>query len=138
MGGDTQEDVTGSSEEVSEDVVDVPQDQLIAIGDFENVMYETTGHAEVWLLANGSYELRFSDDFSTTGMLPAPSVAMSVDPEIGPTLIAEDGDLDLGGLPTVTGAQSFALPFAPGPREYAWVWCKPFGIEVARAHLVAP
>lgn len=113
-------------------------DRLVARGVFENINYQTFGSAEVWELAGGEFELRFSADFVTTDDIPGPAVALSVNPDISPTLVAAEGDVDLGALQRARGAQSYRLPFAPGPREYAWVWCQPFGVEVARARLVAP
>jgi hypothetical protein len=135
-------DTSAASDTSTTDPIDDPgagaSERLVARGDFENINYQTFGTAEIWALADGTFELRFSDDFVTTDDIPGPAVALSVNPDISPSLVASEGDVDLGALQRAQGAQSYTLPFAPGPREYAWVWCQPFGVEVARARLVAP
>jgi hypothetical protein len=105
---------------------------LIATGDFVNVDYETEGSAQYWQLGDGSYEVRLSMDFASQGV-PGPALALSPRNPLGGSVAADE--LDLGALTTDAGAQSYALPGNPADFAFAWIWCKPFGLDVAYAEM---
>ena len=66
---------------------------------------------------------------------PGPVVLLSSRPDIG-TAIDSSADLHLGELKATSGAQSYALPAGGDKgRPYVWIYCEPFGVEVARAQL---
>ncbi len=95
--------------------------------------YNGKGTAELHVDAKGVKQLRFSADFSTSSV-PGPVVLLSSRAAIG-TSINKSTDLHLGTLKSTSGAQVYNLPAGDGGRRYAWVYCEPFGVEVARAEL---
>lgn len=103
---------------------------LIATGDFVNVDYQTSGSAQFWRLADGSYEVRLTSDFSTQGV-PGPALALSPRNPLGGSIDADE--LDIGGLDSNSGMQSYSLPGPPTDYAYTWIWCEPFGLDVAYA-----
>lgn len=108
------------------------EEALIATGDFVNVDYQTSGSAQYWRLADGSYEIRLTADFSTQGV-PGPALALSPRNPLGGAIDADE--LGLGGLDANSGAQSYPLPGPPDDYSYAWIWCEPFGLDVAFAQM---
>ncbi len=109
-------------------------DQVIAQGSFEG----RAGHAgrgKVSLVAHedGSRSLRFDDDFFTGGV-PGPVVYLSERPVFGQG-DAPIEDLEVAPLRTTRGAQSYGLPDDVPRYMWVWIWCKPFGVEIARAKL---
>ena len=70
--------------------------------------------------------------------VPGPVVVRASEDTLGSRLDPERGDLELGVLEQDRGASSYTLPFPPGPRTFVWVYCKPFGLEEARATLATP
>ena len=97
--------------------------------------YRASGTAELVLDASGSYRLEFSSDFSSSGV-PGPVVVLSRRDVLGNRLDPSQ-DLELGALRSPTGGQSYDVPPGGDDRMWAWVFCKPFGVEVARARLEA-
>ncbi len=112
--------------------VEPGEETLIAQGDFVNVDYQTTGSAQYWQLADGSYEVRLTMDFASQGV-PGPALALSPRNPLGGSIDADE--LDIGALNMDSGAQSYALPGDPSAYAYAWIWCKPFGLDVAFAEM---
>lgn len=96
--------------------------------------YEAEGTVELIALAAGGYSLRMGDDFSV-GRVPGPVVALSTREAIGSALSDAAGDITLGVLTANSGAQSYAAPEAATGAVYAWIYCQPFGVEIARATL---
>lgn len=112
------------------------RETVIATGEVQaRANYGGEGNISLVQLSDGSYELRFEDDFQVGGV-PGPVVVLSLEATLGSSLESERGDVELGVLETDRGASSYVLPFAPGQRRYAWVYCKPFGLEVVRAELI--
>jgi hypothetical protein len=93
-----------------------------------------TGGAELFRRGDGATELRFDAAFSVSDV-PGPEVYLSAREVLGTTIKA--GDLDLGPLLATSGAQTYLL-FEDAGRRNAFVYCKPYGIEVARAMLATP
>ena len=124
----------GSSEAAPADSA-APQAGTLASGSWEG----RTGHlgrgsAELYRTAAGKVELRFGADFSTSAV-PGPVVVLSSRASLGNRVEPAKGDLDLGALKAASGAQSYPLPGGDGGRRFAWVFCEPFGLEIARAPL---
>jgi hypothetical protein len=83
--------------------------------------------------SSGTLTLRFGGDFRVSGV-PGPVVVVSTRDDMGTTIDPAQGDLDLGTLKATSGAQTYALGADTG-RRVVFVYCKPFGVEVARAIL---
>jgi len=132
-GGETTGDTTTADAELPEP----GEERLVLQGQMMDAGYAGEGTVSLFLLADGSWELRFEDDFAVDSV-PGPVVVLSVEETLGSRIDPERGDLELGVLAQDTGASSYALPFPPGPRMVAWVYCKPFGLTVARALLMEP
>lgn len=110
------------------------EEVVIAEGRWMPTDYPATGTSTLVRLADGGFALRFSDDFSTSGV-PGPVVVLSTRAALGSRIDPGAGDLRLGAMSTVRGAQMYRLPEAPGDRRRAFVFCEPFGVEVAHAVL---
>jgi hypothetical protein len=93
-----------------------------------------TGAAELFRRGDGAIELRFDAAFSVSDV-PGPEVYLSPRELLGTTI--KPGDLDLGPLLGKSGAQTYLL-FDDDGRRNVFVYCKPYGIEVARAMLATP
>lgn len=114
---------------------DPDADTVVARGTWETRSnYVAGGSAELVMRADGGYEMRLSDDFETA-RLPGPVLVISSRGAIGGALSADAGDFELARLERLTGAQIHDIPSDPGDRRVAWIYCKPFGVEVARAFL---
>lgn len=101
--------------------------------------YNASGAVELELTPERRV-LVFGDDF-TVQAVPGPVVVLSKRESLGTSIRPDLGDLELGELQMLRGSQSYALPASQdGPWDYAWVYCKPFTVEIARAKLerVAP
>lgn len=116
-------------------VGDAGEDQALLQGSFEGrTGYIASGTVE--LVQNGrGLELVFGDDFDSQGV-PAPVVILSTREALGTTVDAALGDLELGALQATTGAQRYPVPAGGEAARYAWVYCRPFQVEVARAPLL--
>ncbi len=121
-------------------VGDLPEGEtVVGVGTFEG----RDGHlgaGQVTLVKqlDESLELRFAAGFSVSDV-PAPVVVLSSRDDLGSTIDPDAGDRELGALAASSGAQSYAVAaeVAAG-RAHVFVYCKPFGVEVARARLVTP
>jgi hypothetical protein len=98
--------------------------------------HSAAGTASLVTKSDGSEELRFGSDFTVTGV-PGPVVVLTMRDAIGTSIDPSQGDLELGTLKSTSGAQSYPLPNGDLGRRRAWVFCKPFGVEVGKA-LMAP
>jgi uncharacterized protein YjbI with pentapeptide repeats len=114
-----------------------PAETVLAGGSFSGrASYSASGDAELVRAADGSFSLRFLANF-TISTVPGPIVLLTQRDAIGASgFDAAQGDLRLGALTASRGAQSYALPGDPGARRWAWVYCEPFRVEIARAQLV--
>ncbi|MEL6179047.1 MAG: hypothetical protein AAFS10_08840 [Myxococcota bacterium] len=128
----------GSTSDDTTMVLPEPGEELLVLqGQMEDQGYDGEGTVSLYLQSDGTYVLRFGDDFLVDSV-PGPVVVMTVEDSLGSRIDPERGDLELGPLERDSGPSSYALPFAPGPRMWAWVYCKPFGLDVSRARLMEP
>jgi len=91
------------------------------------------GTGELLRYTDGQVALRFGDDFEASGV-PGPVVYLTSRDTMG-NQIDPGLDLELGPLAQLSGAQLYAVPGGDGGRRNAFVYCKPFKVEVARAVL---
>ena len=96
--------------------------------------YQAVGQVSLERAEDGRLELRFSDDFIVS-RVPGPVVVLSYRDSIGRGIDPAAGDVDLGRLERSSGAQTYAVPPGADDRDFAWVYCEPFALEVARAAL---
>lgn len=99
-----------------------------------------SGNAALFRTDAGAVELRLANNFQVVDV-PGGFVYLSARDSLGQgsTAINSQTDVDLGALARFTGAQNYAV--APGQdsgRTYAWVWCRPYSVEVARFELTTP
>lgn len=114
--------------------VDASLGEPFARGSFEGrSIYDGTGQAELLRNDQGSVVLRFSPDFRVA-VVPGPIVVLSSRAEIGSD-IDPATDTELGVLEDEVGEQTYAVPDGDADKRYAWVYCKPIGVEVARAQM---
>jgi hypothetical protein len=117
---------------------EVPGGVVVARGVFEGrAGHLGRGGATLLRLPGGTLELRFEPDFSTSGV-PGPFVVLSTRAALGRGIDPGQGDLEIGPLKAVSGEQRYPVPGGDEGRRVAWVYCKPFGVEVSRAVLEAP
>ena len=92
------------------------------------------GAAKLSRRADGTIELTFGSDFSVSGVA-APVVVLSSRANLGKAIDPRSGDLHLGALRSTRGEQSYSVSRGDGGRRWAWVYCEPFAVEIARAKL---
>ncbi|MGF1467735.1 MAG: hypothetical protein ACFCGT_16545 [Sandaracinaceae bacterium] len=109
---------------------------LIATGRWEGrTGYRASGSVSLIRTAAGDLELVFGDDFDSQAV-PGPIVVLSRRERLGRGAPDEaEGDVSLGVLQAVDGGQTYPVPPGHGDARYAWVYCFPFQVEVARARL---
>lgn len=105
----------------------------VATGTFVGRNHFGQGAAQLVDLGNGQFELRFGDDFAVS-MVPDPVVYLSSRSALGNTIDATS-DLYLGPLSSSSGAQAYTIQGDPGSRRYAWVYCRPYRVEIALADM---
>jgi hypothetical protein len=111
-------------------------DQTIFAGTFSSRgHYSGSGGASIVQRTDGSFELVFADDFSVS-RVPGPIVVLTTRESIGSRVDETQGDINLGVLQSSSGAQSYSVTSAALVSRYAWVFCRPYGVEVARAELM--
>lgn len=111
------------------------EDTVVSSGEFAGrSSYTGAGGASVVLLASGAVELRFDDGFQTSSV-PGPVVVLTTRPSIGSRIDPAAGDLEIAALNGTSGAQTYPVPPAALDARFAWVFCRPFGVEIARAEL---
>lgn len=81
-------------------------------------------------------EIRFGPDFFCSDV-PGPVVVLTSRDDLGTSLDALAGDLEVATLAKTAGAQSYFLDGAQAAetRGNVFVFCKPYGLEVAKAPL---
>lgn len=97
------------------------------------VGYRASGGARVSRGQDGRFALELGADFTVSGV-PGPVLVLSTRATLGTSIQPGMGDVEVGALRANSGAQTYDL----GERfnaAYVWVYCKPFGVEVARAGL---
>lgn len=124
-------DLVSTSDLVNADLVALTT--RVAAGTFVGRGHYGQGAAELVDLGNGQFELRFGDDFNVT-QVPDPVVYLSSRAALG-NAIDPTADLYLGPLSLPSGAQSYRIQGDPGERRYAWVYCRPYRLEVALADM---
>ena len=84
-------------------------------------------------------ELRFGADFFCSDV-PGPVVVLTARDDLGTSLDALAGDLEIATLKSTSGAQSYFLRGSDvvASRDNVFVFCKPYGLEVAKAALSSP
>lgn len=95
------------------------------------------GHGEARLVRSGSgtLQVRFGADFLVSEV-QGPFVVLTPREDLGTALDPRAGDLVLGALQSSSRAQTYSVPGVDAGRRVVFVYCKPLGIEVAKAHLV--
>jgi hypothetical protein len=97
--------------------------------------YTGTGEASLVVRMDGSIGLSFDAAFQVSGV-PGPVVVLTTRDRLGSAIDTGAGDIEVGALTRNAGAQSYDVTAAALDRNYVWVFCKPFGVEIARAELV--
>lgn len=111
--------------------------QVLARGTFSGrAGHGAAGSALLVRGADGGVTVQLSADFRVDGV-PGPYLYLSSRADLGRSLDAQ-ADLQIAALQQLSGAQSYAVPAGAEQQPFLWVWCKPFGVEVARAPLAAP
>lgn len=106
---------------------------VLASGRFEGRDgHAGTGGGRLVRTAAGDVEVRLDPDFSTSSV-PGPVVVLSTSDDLGTQLTT--AEQDLGALRSTNGAQAYPVPGGDSGRRNLFVYCKPFGVEVARAVL---
>lgn len=114
-----------------------PAETVLARGSFEGRDgHFGRGTAEL-IAEGGGLVLRFAGDFQVSGV-PGPFVYLSARDDLDTQPSEAEGDIELAPLSASAGAQRYAVPAAAASLCTAFVFCKPFGVEVARALLVSP
>lgn len=112
-------------------------ERLLAVGRFEGrAGHAGRGGARLVEIggAGGRLALRFDDDFDVSPV-PGPVVVLTSRTTLGTALGGADRELGVLGAPR--GAQEYAVVGGDGGARVAFIFCKPFGVEVARALLEA-
>ncbi len=89
--------------------------------------HSTSGSARIERTGE-SHALRLGDDFRIDSGNTDVYLAHSSDR-------VRDGDLNLGELRRLTGAQSYALPHDGGQYAYVVLWCRPFRVVIGLGEL---
>ncbi len=97
--------------------------------------YRASGSVTLLVGDGDQGQLEFSDDFSVS-RVPGPFVVVSTRSSLSGGVSPERGDRLLGPLQSEEGAQTYDISGDASSFEFAWVYCQPFTVEVARARLV--
>jgi len=91
------------------------------------------GQGSASLVQRGTeYTIVLGADFSVSPV-PGPVLVLTARDTLGTALTNED--LELGTLTSPTGGARYVVPGDPGTRTRLFVYCRPFGTEVALAAL---
>ena len=111
-------------------------ESVIASGTWEGrASYDASGSADLVMLEDGSFEVRFGSDFSVS-RVPGPVVVLSRRDSLAGGIRRGRGDIELGEQAERSGRQSYAIRAGADDRRYVWIYCKPFGLEVGRVELI--
>lgn len=124
---------TVSDESLKDLPNEAAQSLVVSRGEFTDGEpgHHAKGEAVLLRLEDGSYAVRFEDDFEVTN---------------GPDLfvyLGNDGEYDseakLGALKGSVGGQNYIVPNSIDVGQYneVWVWCRAFGVKFGVARLVA-
>jgi hypothetical protein len=91
------------------------------------------GGAALYRRSDGIVMLELDDQFSVSPV-PGPVLVLTSRDALG-TMLDDSVDLELGPLAATTGAQAYHVPGGDGGRRVVFVFCRPYGVEVARAAL---
>jgi hypothetical protein len=95
-----------------------------------------TGGVQLVRQDDGHLLVELDDGFAVTDV-PGAEVYLTGRDAMGATIAADD--LDLGLLRSSLGAQSYLVtPGDAGDRRNVFIYCRPFGLEVAKAGLASP
>jgi len=110
-------------------------EKLLAAGTFEGrAGHFGAGDGQLYRRADGVVEVRFSANFSSSGV-PSPVAYLTSRADMGNTIDAQ-ADVEIG-IPKASGAQSFVVPAGKEVgRRNLFVYCRSFRVEVAKAPLV--
>ena len=111
--------------------------EIVAGGGFYDAHHPTSGHATIFALDGGGYELRFEDFKSDAG----PDLFIYLSTAVAPRA---DSDItnaefeNLGPRKALTRAQSYRLPEGVAPKRFnsAVVWCRTYSVMFGAAPLV--
>lgn len=92
-----------------------------------------SGTGELVAAAGGSVTVQLDANFSVSPV-PGPVLVLTTRDALGTRIDAAAGDLEIAALPSPSGAQSYSVA-SDGGRRNLFVFCKPFGVEVALAVL---
>lgn len=95
--------------------------------------YQATGVVTIGTV-DGELQLRLSEDFTASGV-PGPVLVLTERTTLGTQIEASLGDIRVDDLRSTTGAQNYLLSVTASDWQVAWVFCEPFGVEIARADL---
>ena len=94
--------------------------------------YTGTGTVFLNRREDGALEIEFSSDFSFSGV-PGPVLVLNRRDRVGRRL--EAGDLRIGPFSSTSGAQTYLVPEEAANTTWVWIWCEPFGVDIAFAVL---
>ncbi len=97
--------------------------------------YRASGSVSLWRAPDDSGFVQFGDDFEATSV-PGPFVVVSTRDSLSGGVQSNLGDQLLGPLQSIAGSQTYQIPTGAASLRYAWVYCQPFTVEVARAALI--
>lgn len=116
-----------------------PTPEVLAQGQFYNVVHNGAGQATVLRLADGARVLRF-EDFSVLNGPELHVYLVPIDPVPYSGGVEIAGAVDLGLLKGNAGSQNYDLPAELDLSQFKSVviWCQPFRVPFAAAPLTVP
>ena len=95
------------------------------------------GGASLFQRDDGLAELRFDEQFACSDV-PGPVVVLTTRDSLGTRVDPSQGDLPVGPLQASSGAQRYLIVSSLGGRRRVFIYCKPYGLEVAVAGMESP
>ncbi len=115
--------------------VDLGDGSVVATGKFGGrAGHIGIGDVSLLAYAGGITEIRFEPDFGCTDV-PGPVVVLTQRDALGTQLDAIAGDIEVAPLRSPSGGQSYFVRADPAVQRDVFVFCKPYGVEVAKAPL---
>lgn len=93
------------------------------------------GGAALALRADGATVVRFDPSFRTSSA-PGPVVVLASRDKLGTSIDPDQGDLEIAALDSPIGVQEYVVTPCDGGRRFVFVYCKPYGVEMALAPLM--
>jgi hypothetical protein len=109
-------------------------------GTCEGRNHACKGNAALFRTDTGAVELRLASNFQVVD-IPGGFVYLSARDALGSgsTAIRPETESDLGALARFSGAQNYSVAQGQDDgKTYAWIWCRPYAVEVARFELKTP